>query len=147
SLLLSRPFLSRAALRKFVLIEVEFAFYPRRKRVFYFRLGLVQSRFGALRIRAQRQCPLIMLSRQRIHSGVHRRLGGGQRILHSPQPDQVRRDDIGVGGVRVAGKIIFVDFGRFIIMFLLLQTLSQFVIHLFNGRRRRLRGRVRRLRF
>src|SRR5262245_37443524 len=89
SLLLSRPFLSRAALRKFVLIEVEFAFYPRRKRVFYFRLGLVQSRFGALRIRSQRQCPLIMLSRQRIHSGVHRRLAAGQRVLHFLQPARV----------------------------------------------------------
>src|SRR5262245_63260684 len=72
SLLLSRLFLSRAAARNFVLIEGGSALNPRRKRAFYFRLGIVQSRFRALRIRAQRQRPLIMFSRQRIHSSVHR---------------------------------------------------------------------------
>src|SRR5215475_4188336 len=89
SLLLSRTSLSRAAARRFVLIEGVSAFNPLRKRAFYFRLGVVQSRFRALRFRAQRQRPLILLSRQRIHSGVQRRLGGGQRVLHFLQPLQV----------------------------------------------------------
>src|SRR5262245_567581 len=86
SLLLSGPFLSLAAARKFALTEGKIALHPRRERAFYFRLGLIQSRFGALRLRSQLQCPPIMLSRQRIHSSVHRRFGGGQRILYAPQP-------------------------------------------------------------
>src|SRR5262245_3501837 len=89
SLLLSRTSPSPAAARRFVLTVGESAFTPMRKRGLYFRLGVVESRFRALRFRAQRQRPLIMLSRQRIHSGVHRRLGGGQRVLHFLQPLQV----------------------------------------------------------